>query len=294
MDGGAFIRELCVALEHRWKPEELFLLFTAYFDEADTHGSEPPMVMAGLLGHARQWELFERKLKTIRETERLAIFHGKEVRGLGHTKGMRIIHNITTLIKERLTEGVCIGLPYELYANKYRATSTPKGVSLDSQYGVCFRYLLRHILNLIHSTGTKHKLHVVVERGHPRALNTERIFNEMKETLACHGIELLGTWTLAAKEEAAPLMAADLLAHAYALMRRPGGVGIEGYADAAPEPAQGEAGLTFLEIETGSLSRLKIEMQRERWTRQAHARSQKQATRRLRVSPASSLGEQPC
>jgi hypothetical protein len=52
MDGGGFIRELCVALEHRWKPEELFLLYTAYFDESDTHGRQPNMIMAAFLGHA--------------------------------------------------------------------------------------------------------------------------------------------------------------------------------------------------------------------------------------------------
>ena len=154
------------------------------------------------------------------------------------------------------------------------AFATPKGVSLDSQYGVCFRFLIRTIVNLLHATGRKHRLHVVVERGHKSALNTERIFNETKQTLRARGIEVLGTWALAAKDEALPLMAADL-AHSYALMRRPGGIGIEGYAKAAPEPSKGNAGLTFLEIEPDSLSELKREMQRERWRRQAYARVQK-------------------
>ena len=36
MDGGSFIRELCIALEHRWNPDAIFMLFTAYLDEADT------------------------------------------------------------------------------------------------------------------------------------------------------------------------------------------------------------------------------------------------------------------
>ena len=99
MDGGAFIRELCVALEHRWRPGELFLLFTAYFDEADTHGRAPPMVMAGLLGHARQWELFERKLRQFRKSEGFDIFHGKDIRGVGKARGMRIIIGLTLLVK---------------------------------------------------------------------------------------------------------------------------------------------------------------------------------------------------
>jgi hypothetical protein len=295
MGGGAFISELCVALEHRWKPEEIFLLFTAYFDEADTHGAAPPMVMAAFLGYARQWKLFQRRLKNIQQEEGFKIFHGKEVRALGQFKAMRIVHRLTTLVKEELTEGACIYLEHARYMNEYRASPTPTGISLDSQYGVCFRMLLRHLVNVVVADGKKHRLHVVVERGHNKSLNTETIFNKMKQTLKARGIDLLGTWTLAAKEEAPPLMAADLLAHTYALMRRPGGMGIKGYADSAPEPPKGEAGLTFLEIEAGALHGLKLEMQRERWIRRAYARSQKEQTRRLSsVGPWGGGGEQPC
>jgi hypothetical protein len=50
----SFVRELCVVLEHRWRPQELFVLFTAYLDESDTHGTAPTVIMAGFLGHARQ------------------------------------------------------------------------------------------------------------------------------------------------------------------------------------------------------------------------------------------------
>jgi hypothetical protein len=285
MDGGAFIRDLCIALEHRWKPEELFLLFTAYFDEADTHGDAPPMVMAGFLGHAGQWKIFDRRIKIIQKEEDFDIFHGKEVHSWYQNKAMPVVNALTYLVKKELTEGLCIKLEYERYINGYRKSPTPKGISLDSQYGVCFRFLLRSIVNLLHETGRKHKLHVVVERGDRHALNTERIFHETKQTLKARGIELLGEWTLAAKEEAPPLMVADFLAHTYALMLRPGGIGIAGYADAAPAPRKGDAGLTFLELEADSLSALKLEMQRERWARQAYARAQKE---RARARPPSS------
>ena len=36
MGRASFIRELCIALEHRYEPDALFLIFTAYFDESDT------------------------------------------------------------------------------------------------------------------------------------------------------------------------------------------------------------------------------------------------------------------
>src|SRR2546430_1465188 len=109
MDGGSFIRELCIALEHRWKPEELFVLFTAYFDEADTHGAAPNMAMGALLGHARQWEIFGRRLKAIRETEDFKIFHATEFKASkgefenwSPERSMRVVNSLTALIQKHL------------------------------------------------------------------------------------------------------------------------------------------------------------------------------------------------
>jgi hypothetical protein len=199
-------------------------------------------------------------------------------------------------VRDELTEGVTTHLEHERYIEEYRNSPTPKGLALDSQYGICFRVLLAHIAALLIATGKNHKLHIVVERGHRNAKNTERVFNEMKETLKTRGIELLGTWTLAAKEEALPLMAADFLAHTYALMRRPGGMGVSGYADVTPEPKRNEAGLTFLELKPNALSDLKLQMQKDRYARQAYVRRQRDDVKdRLKASfPAPSSGEQPC
>jgi hypothetical protein len=38
------------------------VLYTAYFDEADTHGRAPTIIMAGFLGSAPQWEMFNRAI----------------------------------------------------------------------------------------------------------------------------------------------------------------------------------------------------------------------------------------
>jgi 8-oxo-dGTP pyrophosphatase MutT (NUDIX family) len=35
-----------------WHSDELLMIFTAYFDEADTHGPSPTVIMAGVVGHA--------------------------------------------------------------------------------------------------------------------------------------------------------------------------------------------------------------------------------------------------
>ncbi|HEV8680068.1 MAG TPA: hypothetical protein VGQ90_11890 [Stellaceae bacterium] len=290
MDGGGFIRELCIALEHRWKPEELFLLFTAYFDESDTHGSAPTIIMSAFLGHARQWEIFGRKLRTLQKTEHFSIFHGKEIKaGAGEflgwelTKRMSVVNKIADLVRDELEDGIAIHLEYDRYINEYRGSYTPRGVALDSQYGVCFRMLLSYLVNALTATGKKHNLHVVLERGHQNALNCERIFNELKESVRAKGIELLGTFTLASKAEAPPLMVADFLAYSYKMMRIPGGIGLDGYPETAPK--KGEAGLTFLGLAPNALQRLKLEMQQDRLFVRAYKRNV--AVRAAKNSPPS-------
>jgi hypothetical protein len=54
------------------------MIFTAYFDEADTHGAAPHMIMAGLMGSARQWQLFMRRLRQMQREDGFNIFHATE------------------------------------------------------------------------------------------------------------------------------------------------------------------------------------------------------------------------
>jgi hypothetical protein len=269
MDGGGFIRELCVALEHRWKPEEAFLLFTAYFDESDTHGQAPTIIMSAFLGHARQWEIFDRKLRVLQKRENFSIFHGKEITAsAGEFSGwsageiMNVVNILADLVRDELEAGFSIHLEHDRYIREYRNSFTPKGIALDSQYGVCFRTLMATIVNKLLATGKKHRLHIVLERGHPNALNCERIFHNVKQILAAKGVQLLGTFTIAAKEEAPPLMVADFLAYTYRMMRAPGGVGLDGYPEAVPK--KGQAGLTFLDFPDDYLAQLKLQMQQDR------------------------------
>jgi hypothetical protein len=257
------------------------------------------MVMTAFMGHARQWELFCRKLKNIQQREQFTIFHAKEMRsGVGEYEGWdnqkigRVVGSLSELTRTTLTDGFLTYLEHERYINEYRNSYTPKGIALDSQYGVCFRIMLIRMVQVLFATHKKHKLHVVVERGHVNAKNTERIFHEIKQTANARGFDFLGTHTLASKTEAPPLMAADFLAHAYAKMRRPGGIGLEGYANATSEPSKSEAGLSFLELMPNALAQLKLQMQQDRLERRAFSRKQKAQT--TLSSSEASMGEQPC
>lgn len=221
-----FIGGLCVALEHRWVPERLFVIFTAYFDEAATHGN-PRMTMGALLGNAYEWNRVETKLARLQKRNGFTIFHAKEFKShSGEFRGWpasdypQLVSELTDLIRTGVTEAVAVTIPRARYISEYRNSPTPKGMRLDSQYGLCFRACMAQIASIITDRGGKsHTLHVVIERGHKNVMDCERIFHEMKETLKSRGVNLFGTFTIAAKDDpkAKPLMIADFLSHSHYL-----------------------------------------------------------------------------
>jgi hypothetical protein len=198
MDGGTFIRELCLALEHRWNPDAGFMLFTAYLDESDTQGPAPHMIMAGFLGIAREWQLFMRRLRKMQKEDGFNIFHATEFKHhagefkhWSHPKSLRLAYKLTDLVEAELEQGITFDLKHEIYISEYRNTPNPKGIPYDSQYGLCFRCCLSYLVNKLVATGKKHRLHIVLEKGHKNAPNCERIFDETKRTLRAKGIDLL-------------------------------------------------------------------------------------------------------
>src|SRR5579864_1677903 len=294
MDGGGFIRELCLALEHRWIPEQQFLLFTAYFDEADTHGRTPTVIMAGFLGTAREWLLFERKLRALQRRDGFSIFHVKELkhksgefRGWSDEKCMRLLWDLTAIVRDELTEGLTIHLEHERYISEYRASPTPKGMILDSQYGLCFRACLARLVDLALANGKNHRLNVVIERGHRNARDADRIFNDVKRRMKLRrGIELLGDLTIASKQEREPLMVADFLASSFSMMRSAAQTGgIDYKEEAARLPDERGAALNFLEFNPGSLQKLKEDFAADREEQAKAWRERRDARRASSISP---------
>jgi hypothetical protein len=242
------------------------LIFTAYFDESDTHGPAPNLILAAFLGSARQWELFRRKIKALQRRDGFTVFHAtdfkagaREFRGWSHTKRMRLVNDIATAIRVGLTEGVTITLPRKLYEEEYRAQPVPKGMPLDSQFGVCFRVCMHRLVNLLTADRKIHKLNVVVEDGHPNVKNTVVIFNALKAETDTIGVHILGTITIAKKAECWPLMIADFQAHASSISEARMKSGLTGYFDMTHGtlPKRGEAGLTQIQCTPESLRGLK-------------------------------------
>jgi hypothetical protein len=249
------------------------LLYTAYFDEADTHGPSPTIIMACFLGTARQWELFGRRLRNLQRRDGFSIFHSTEFKsksgefsGWSDAKCMTLVNDLTELVRDNLTEGVTMYLERARYLNEYRAPPIPKKMNLDSQYGVCFRACMAHLIGIVTQDGKRHMLNIVVEDGHPNVGDTIRIFNDMKLQVKYQlAASLLGQITKAKKKDTPPLMACDFQAYTYSRMRASKAAGGLDYAAEAPmRPRKREAGLTFLELLPDALAGLKVKFERDR------------------------------
>jgi hypothetical protein len=221
------IGEICTALQHRWEPQKLFMIFTAYIDEADTHGPEPTVIMAGYAGHAYQWRRFEKHLSGIQKDLKFNIFHAKDFKaragefsGWTDEKCAILIEKISECLCNDLTQGFTAALTRARYLEEYRSEPIPKKMHLDSQYGATFRLCLAHLLHLMERRGNRDAMHVVIESGHPNCGDCIRIFKDIKSKCERLKIYVLGDITFKDKESCKPLMVADLLAAVHSMLRR--------------------------------------------------------------------------
>ena len=270
----SFVRELCIALEHRWEPERLFVIFTAYFDESGTHGGSegsPAVTMAGFVGTGRQWELFGRRLNGLKSKYGFKIFHanhlkGKkgEFKGWSDAKGMGLINDLTELIRDAKIHGVSMSLDKARYQKEYRDKPRPKKMPLDSSYGLCFRACLSDITHTIQKGARRHNLHIVLEHGHPNVRDACRVFDEIKGDLKDLGIELLGEITVAKKTERELLMVADFLAHSQFMIDADERLGKKPYPDHVGPLPDNQSNWSHLDFQPDAFDELKANWERGR------------------------------
>ena len=260
------IGELCIALAHRWEPERLFVIFTAYFDESDTHGSAPTLIMSTYLGHAYQWRRFETKLARLQRDFGFKVFHGKDFRarrgefsGWADEKCSALIGHLTDLVSADLTRGLSVHLEHARYIGEYRSPPHPPKMHFDSQYGVCFRACLGGIFEALENRGNRYRLNVVIESGHTNVRDCIRIWDEIKEGFRLAGMNLLGDITISSKEDSAPLMVADMLAYAHSRMRVAVTDGTINAESMRVDPSTTKGAIAYLELKEDALAKLKAD-----------------------------------
>jgi hypothetical protein len=258
------------------------VIFTAYFDEADTHGSAPTVILAAFVGHTHQWHRFGKRLSKIQKRESFSIFHATEFKtrtgefwGWSDVQRARLINELTSLVQNNLTEGLTIALTRERYETEYRSEPFPPKMHRDSQYGVCFRACMGRLFDLMAEYNCEPRLNVVMERGHPNVRDCERIFNDLRhhcETLACSNF--LGKFSIETKVNCPPLMVADMLAATYSMYRKESMQGAIGPLDFAAGP-QTKGRLAFLELRPDALRDLKVGFEKMIQVKKEHWRSKR-------------------
>lgn len=205
------------------------MIYTAYLDESDTHGNSPTIIMTGVLGSEHQWTEFNRTLQSIREKHGFNIIHAKdlknkrgEFRGWSTERCLALVKDLTEACDHHLSNGCTISIPHSLYRKEYRDTPFPKGMPIDSHYGLCFRKCLAQLGYEVRSQNNQAVLNIVLEAGHANAGDAERIFNEFKTVLTEARLNNFGSFTTAKKHETLPLMVADFFAHAHSIINKKG------------------------------------------------------------------------
>jgi hypothetical protein len=173
---------------------------------------------------------------------------------------------------------MAIALERERYLTEYREDA-PAKMHLDSQYGLCFRSCLGHLIARMEQRGLRDKLDVIIEQGHRNSEDCRRIFHQVKARYDRAGYEFLGSFDTALKSECLPLMACDMLAASYSMLRGSKiNVKIEDYVLSSQMARSKKGVLAYLELMPGALQRLKTEfmLERERkmeeWKRRRTAR----------------------
>jgi hypothetical protein len=161
---------------------------TAYFDESGTHGDSPTVIVAGFGATLAQWTGFEKRVRKLFGDFGIARFHAKDFRGTkGDFKGWDLqkkgIFNsrFLQIIDNQLSFAVAgITTPDE-YLKHYREKRFPRGVRVDTIYGICFRTALLRATLDFENNPHDWPLNVVLELGHKNAQDAVRIFQEVKK-----------------------------------------------------------------------------------------------------------------
>lgn len=268
MGGGGFIRELCIALAHRWRAGRLFMILTSYFDESGTHDGSPVTIMAGILATAGQWDRFQKELNRIKHKYGFKIFHSKdfksrsgEFKGWSREKCLALLTELVDISSKSFMQSTVFTLNNAEFEREYKSGDNPRKLRLDTKYGLAFRYCLTSLTAeaidrlRTHKRFPQTRMHVVLESGHQHCGDAQRVFTELQRELEAHGCSLLDTITFARKREGDPLMIADFLAYTSFVVHRRG----HDPSVFAVSPGK-RSGVLHMDFEPGQLAVLKTSL----------------------------------
>jgi hypothetical protein len=198
------------------------MIVTAYIDESGTHGGEF-VIVGGVVSTVAKWNDFDRLWRKLLARHGVPYFHGVEFRNrrgvfakFNPASGVHLIERINALIQRRAACGFSIRLDRADYREAWIAGPPIKGVQLDSQYGVCFRFILALLPDLLSRSFGRDDLvvNIIMESGDKSigAGDAQRVLAQIKREVPEIGRHL-GTLTIGDKRRHPGLQAADAIAY---------------------------------------------------------------------------------
>lgn len=188
------------------------MIIKVYADESGTHAGSNYLLLSGYIGTLGKWITLDRAWRRRLAREGLEYFHAVEHNRRRANEDLR--YDLLKLCGKYLKCGFTIRLEKRSYDDFYIAGHRPKGVQLDTMYGVCYRYLLSFLLIEIPQLLNRVDLQIdiMLEAGAPGSRDAFRIHTNFKKALQEHK-KLLGIVEFGDKKKYPGLQAADSLAH---------------------------------------------------------------------------------
>jgi hypothetical protein len=173
--------------------DELVAMFSIRLDETGTDGRAPFPVVGGAVASLAQWEKLEAAWEDALRTRNVSAFHYKEFNGRtgefdgwSDLKASRFEDRLRKICQKNTLFRLCAGVDSAAHADVKRRMKGIKGFMPDSDYGLCFRYLLHATSEQIAKNITDDfKIMVMIEDG-PFASGAVDLYERI--------VNMTGTW----------------------------------------------------------------------------------------------------
>jgi hypothetical protein len=212
--------------------------FDVYLDESGTHGSSPHLIMGGMVSSQGKWAYFNKLWGKMLNCRGIRYFHTKQLKdtdgdfsGWDKQRKEGLINDAGRIQQSATMFCISTMLRRVDYLEHYNNAEKPKKLQLDTMYGLCFRYCVLFIIDLLRRTfGSDIAINFILEAGAKNAGDAERIFYQLKKEDGYKNI--LKSISFDGKDGHYGLQGADFVSHTTFLAE-------QGEPDLTAFPAQG-------------------------------------------------------
>lgn len=172
---------------HDWNPDRLFMIWTGYIDETETHGA-PLMILGGFLSTAERWAAFDKDWALLLDSHNLPYSHAYDLvhknppfGGWGSDRHNDFILGARELMNRHAFAGFSAVIRRDDYRTHYRSQEKPRRIPEDTMYGVLLRACISFSLAVVaREFGEDNVVNFVLEAGGVKPGYAEQIYAAMK------------------------------------------------------------------------------------------------------------------